>query len=324
VAVPSLEIIGCDKAMGLTTFIGCDAHPATAELRPTPSRNIDRHLLEIAYGLNEIGKFLDKRRRDVKPMAVPWIADEALGGHIHVSFFIEEPETRLVNEEMNLLFHVGLLRPYNDKHPMYARQTPTQAEAAKRYVDGALKGTVTTPEIVCRVLNHLIMPFENWIQPWQQRSKRIQWCNHAPHFNHDANYLIRWIPTTRPAKHAFGSNFAYFHVEYRQPSTWLLHPLMAYTYFALAKFSILNYERILKEVLTASKPIVIESNDAENDTFKEVFLDRFNKLIGDGARVSGDMWQLQRALTACATSRLEWFSNPYSGIDMEAWRALLA
>ncbi len=321
VKVPSLDILQCDKAMGLTTFIGCDAHPATAEIRPTATRSIPAHLMEVAHGIAAIDKYLAKPQfNKIKLMALPFVDDEALGGHIHISFFVDEPNTRIAMDRANQVYHVGNLRTYNKAFPSVPSDlTDDECRAVADYTEAAKMGEAFTPEVVCKVLNHLVLPFENWVQPWQEREKRVFWCDHGNHYNNDANYLIRWVNGTRPA--ALFPRFAYLHVEYRQPSTWLQHPALAYVYFALVKLVMANFDKV-RDATAATKPLAIESSPA-NQVFKEVFHERLTRLTEQGLRWPGDTKALMKMVALCGDSREEWYSNRNKGVCYSAWKELL-
>src|SRR3990167_4909187 len=91
--VPANTVIMAGKPTALQSFIGTDNHAATAEIRPGPAHNVGRHLYDIAYGLHETDKWLSthKRFNRVKIVAQPFVCDEPLGGHIHCSFFVDNP-----------------------------------------------------------------------------------------------------------------------------------------------------------------------------------------------------------------------------------------
>src|SRR5437773_4192687 len=69
--IPANILITNNKTQGLASFIGCDGHPATAELRPPPAHNVRRHMYDIASALVAIEDFLKKRPsfKDLKMVA---------------------------------------------------------------------------------------------------------------------------------------------------------------------------------------------------------------------------------------------------------------
>lgn len=329
--VPAAEVISVTKKMSLESFIGMDSHTlggngqlqTTAELRPPPTRNIGLHLYYIAYGIDRVADYLSSRSRfkGVVPFALPILGKEALGGHIHISGFVPEPTLYTALNDYNLTFMNGKPVNFNKNNPTVP---PTlSANAAQfyaRFTTLALAGELTTPQLFERAMNYLILPFEYWMQPWAERTARFQLYDGTE----GGNYFIRWlhtVPRHWPGGHA--GEWAYLHMEYRTPSTWLIHPWLAYTYFALAKLSILNFKKIWERMLIAS-PMRLEGDDvAWNLMAREEFLRRLDELNSSGLVFSNDIKDLQRAINICGQSREAWFSNKAAGIDVQAWRSLL-
>src|SRR3990167_5365467 len=112
--IPANTIITVGKPAALNSFIGTDNHAATAEMRPGPAHNIGRHLYDIAYGLHETDKWLasNKRFHNVKIVAQPFVCNEPLGGHIHCSFFVDNPLRDMANLELFGDWMGYLLFPY--------------------------------------------------------------------------------------------------------------------------------------------------------------------------------------------------------------------
>lgn len=71
----------------IDTYVGTDGHPATGEIRPPPSHNINQILYKVAYALDAIQRFLIRSSSDARMCAAPVVNNEPLGGHIHVSLF---------------------------------------------------------------------------------------------------------------------------------------------------------------------------------------------------------------------------------------------
>lgn len=325
IVIPANEIITNVKEIGLTTFIGTDSHPATAELRPSASHNVRRHLYDLAVGISETVRYLESRTRHKGTvlMALPWVAPEALGGHIHTSFWVDDP---LVKEALqaNLVYHSGKLRAWHTNGPMMMHDPNKLQE----YIISAVNGTTVTPENVCRTLDFLLMPFECWIQPWGPREKRMQWCLGPHHYNaqnpgngDNANYLVRWLFTTPPARQD-RDGLSYMHVEYRTPSTWLIHPWLAYVYFSLAKLTMLNYNTV--NALVLKHPPKKPTGENLNHLYKEMFERHIGLLMSAKPRRTPDLSDLERAVVLCDKSRTEWFGSATAGVDYKAWRTLIS
>src|SRR5512144_3157417 len=90
IITPACDILGKDKNKTTSSFIGTDNRPVLAELRPTPSHNLKRHLYDIAYALSVSQKYVDEKRAGHFLFATPHLHHETLGGHIHISGFIDD------------------------------------------------------------------------------------------------------------------------------------------------------------------------------------------------------------------------------------------
>jgi hypothetical protein len=321
---PATEVLQCTKQQGLASFIGCDSHPATAELRPSPARMVNRHLLDIAGGLGAVHKWLSRFGNETTQcVALPYILQEALGGHIHVSFFFKEPDTSIAMGH-NYVWHGGM-QAYDSSRPLVASSDVRMVEAIQRYVYAAVKGEAITPRSVCHTLDYLISPFEHWIQEWTSRTLRFLWCKHAQHYNSEApgngnnhHYLVRWVLSQRPHKALF-KDYRYMHVEYRTPSTWLLHPALAYAYLALAKLTMLNYDMI-RPLAYATKPVQVSATEKDPNLFRNMFTERFDR-VKSQLRYTSDLLSLPDAIEFCDKKRFTWELTA-GRIDFDAWAAI--
>jgi hypothetical protein len=328
ILVPAAEIMMVPKKVALASFIGMDSHTlgghgsiqTTAELRPPPTHNIRQHLYYIAYGLSEVGKYLETRSRlrGVIPFALPILEKECLGGHIHVSGFVPEPETKLMHENMNMTLMNNQFHPWNENSQGKGIDSATIAKIQSEYMSKALAGELTTPQLFLRAMNYLMLPLELWIQPWSEREARFETYKGQE----GGNYFIRWLHTKRPIMPLY-DDWAYLHMEYRTPSTWLLHPWLAYVYFAMAKLSILNWGQIWEAMLDAAPIEFPGGTDNCNSDAYAILKQRLKQLEVGGLKMSNDIKDLWKALGICQQSREAWFANKSAGIDIEAWRSLL-
>src|SRR6266498_3732897 len=119
--MPANYMITANKTIATRAFIGTDGHATTAEMRPNPSHNVGRHLYDIAYGLHETAKWLEKHKRYTKVFmtAQPFVFDEPLGGHIHCSFFLDEPLTKQV-QALNRSYHGDRIVAFDPQQPATA------------------------------------------------------------------------------------------------------------------------------------------------------------------------------------------------------------
>jgi len=339
--VPATDVITHNKAFGLTTFIGLDGHAQTAELRPTPSYNVRRHLLDIASAISSIDDYLkrNKKWRDagVNIYAHPYVKNEPLGGHIHFSFFLNDP---LVAElqRCNYVFGQGGWQQHNPTMPYSGSGAIVQAKMEQ--VGLAInKRETMSPANFLIAMNYLLVPLEHWVQPWATR------INRNTKYGTAAGDPVRMMYSTRPEMPKY-DNWAYLHYEYRVPSTWLVHPWLAYTYFALAKLTVLNLGPIMKMALTpenkkidkeekknvigalggipAPTAVIKSLEEPQNETFLQSLRDRLYAVEQlPKLNRSADLDSLQLALRYLAANREIWF-NPYYPVAVEAWRKLIS
>ena len=311
--IPASVLITANKAIGLKSFIGIDGHPATAELRPPPTNNVKHHLYYLAHGIKATNDFLrHSSTSETLLVAAPVVLNEALGGHIHVSLFANEPCT-LLAQQMNVVYHVGQLRTYDKSKPGDLSSLDANlVSRMQEYVSKAAAGEATTPDLVCKVLNYIVLPAELWLQPRKGCRERMMKYQNS---DTDLNYFVRWLHTT-PANRSAGFNsWAYMHVEYRTPSTWLVSPWLAYLYLALVKLVMLNWEHFRKASLR-SAPLDVTPED-NSSTFHAILMDR---LHASGLTYTRDLRDLPKAIDICGTNRTRWHN---ALVDVAAWEDLL-
>lgn len=319
--VPANTIITANKALGLQTFIGVDGHASTAELRPPAARNIKLLLHHIAYGLGAMSEFLKRNKKYINTgiYATPIACGENMGGHIHTSFLVNDPELRAV-EEANYVLLPGGWAVLDA-----TRQTPPVTAATKaifqRVADRAADSQCYSYLLHGQVMHYLLLPFEKWVQPYARRENRFA------HYGEEAGDPVRHVPSRRPAAERF-KNWAYFHFEYRTPSTWLQHPVLAYCYLALGKLTALNFTRIAERLPPAINDKArgikrkASADDVFNDYYYQIFKDRLAALdeIPD-LRLSRDLQDLRPALAMLRENREAWL-NPANPVDLNAWMRL--
>lgn len=305
-------VITKNKAAALQSFIGVDGHAATAELRPTPAHNVHRHMLDIAAAITAVDDFL-KKKPELVPVALPFVGAEPLGGHIHVSFFVDDPGSKYAWEHNYISSWGKLVMVDQNKNASSVVDVAT----LEIYNKECARGQLPSPSVVLDALNYLIMPFEAWIQPWPMRRKRNAKYGESP------NTQIRWMNSKRPDIEKF-NNHGYHHYEYRSPSTWLAHPWIAYVYFALTKLVMLNLEAVYTAHVNnhdEGGPVMYFNGNIRNEDCRLSFQHRLEKL--EGLKITNDIKDLQKAVDYCGRFRTTWL-DPFKGIDMKAWRELIS
>jgi len=153
------------------------------------------------------------------------------------------------------------------------------------------------------------VPFELWVQPWHARARR----HHG--YGTDMDF-VRWSPT--PVPHTtFPSTWAFLHYEYRTPSTWLVHPWLAYSYLSLAKLTALNFDYIRPNNLTQGVYDYF-GDTPRNNEYKGILMDRLQPLLN--MRRSKDLASLRQALVFCERHRESWFGANQGKVDIAAWK----
>ena len=329
IITPAYAIMGQDKKKTTSSFIGTDNRPVIAEIRPNPSRNLKRHLYEIAYAVCSMQDYLDNSPKwnGLKLIAYPHLLNENLGGHIHASMFLNDPLYLKAETDGYTLGASGSILAQIPGREPGGRNRDLESE-----VHSALNSyAVYTPYYWGQTMNHLLGPFERWVQPWVAREAR------NAHYGSETGMDVVRLGTSKPpfVKHGY----AYVHWEYRLPSTWLQHPWLAYAYLGLAKLTLLNMERVAtvwardypfgkkgvqptgEAPLSAPTQFTVLS---PGDPYKAGTLlkQRLAELDTPKLRVSRDLAHLKTAVENCATSRGRWFAKPQP-IDIDAWRKML-
>lgn len=338
IITPAFDIIGRDKKKTTNSFIGTDNRPVIAEIRPNPSRNLKRHLYEIAYALTTTNDYLDssEKWKGNKIMAYPYLLGENLGGHIHASMFLDDP-IYLKLKATGLTVGAGGLAfaDYNGNVGGFAgrnRDIETEATTAIR------ERKIITPNLWGRAMGFLLTPFEKWVQPWVAREAR------NAHYGSESSPDAVRLGTSKVPFEL--SKMAYVHWEYRLPSTWLQHPWLAYAYLGLAKLTLLNMAAVFGLWLADNPKMKPPKHDVLGGTLAEptmgdggmptqftilthgdpreagVAFRRNLSRVLPGAHFSRDLANLIGVVEKCATEREKWFHKP-TPIDVEAWRKLL-
>lgn len=316
--ISAATVISRNKVAALQSFIGTDGHAATAELRPGPAHNIGRHLYDIAYGLHETDSWLTQQKKytHTKIISQPYVYGEPLGGHIHCSFFLDEPETRILRA-LNRTYNAGLYSIY-DTAQINPIPTQDQTRDLINYVNKYREGLLFTMADFERVMDFVLWPFECAIQPWQNRQ-----CRNDRYGGTDGAGARVRQQVSYPQIASKYNRLAYMHLEYRVPSTWLCHPWLAYAYLGLAKLAILNAKSILElKAVSRSIRYPLGTTAPGNAQYQKRFNSRFKFLTQTG-RWTNDIRGLIDIIPKCFNMRQMWFETIGQPIDIDAWRKLL-
>jgi hypothetical protein len=327
---PACSILGKDKAKTAASFIGCDNRPVIAEIRPTPSRNLKRHMYDLAYALHTAQQYVAQKHMGHELLAIPHLHNETLGGHIHVSGFLADPTwVQIAKYGWTIRADSGLVP-----------SPSTASESMQREIVHAINdGRLLTPYTWAQIMNWLLEPFEFWVMPWVQRENRNH--HYGGPMSPDVIRLgVSTAPFARP-------DAVYVHWEYRLPSTWLIHPHLAYAYLGLAKLVMLNFRVVaemwkvgpkIKKVKHLGTDPSIEPSPlnedggglynfhpirpAENEQSFRVLTERLRTLREERLIVTPDIEAVFRLIEACERHRENWFAR-VQPINVEEWRRLL-
>ena len=317
--VPAPLVVGKNKTASLQSFIGTDGHAATAEFRPNPSHNIYRHLYDLAAAVHETYKVLETKEslRNTFLTARPVVLNEPLGGHIHLSFFVADKLAREL-EKHGCFSNRGEILLRNSGPSQPGETSKLTIAQTDRLADASYRGDIFELSRFIAGLSYLMTPFEMWIQPWHDRV-----CRNGKYGNPASlDTLARnQLHTPRPSVSSVYDEMAWFHMEFRAPSTWLVHPWLAYCYLALAKLSALNWDIIIKE----PQVTVDKSKSPNNQAWQVIFNKRLDSLEScSGWQTTKDCGQLRSAIRYCDEHRAEWWGSGNTGrVVASSWRKLL-
>lgn len=153
-----------------------------------------------------------------------------------------------------------------------------------------------------RVMNYTLVPLEYAVQPWALRSERNQ------RYGRIGDYRIQHYTTLR-------DGYAFWHMEYRHPSTWLQHPKLAYAYLALAKLALLNWETLA--VAAYDHTVGFASADDAKITLES----RLGRLLQTGKK-SADLRHIPTVLRWLMEDPDPSLLNPQGLVVMEEWRKI--
>lgn len=329
IITPACDILGKDKAKTTSSFIGTDNRPVLAELRPTPSHNLKRHLYDIAYALDVSQKYVDEKRAGHLLFATPVLHHETLGGHIHISGYIDDPIYLALGEKGYTVGHQGQFQEMPGEE-----QKGISQSRLEELSHAIMQQECVTPFEWGKMMGFLMDPFEEWVQPWTQREQRNQ------HYGAEGGPgdLVR-LGTSKGLKR---EGLAYVHWEYRLPSTWLVHPYLAAAYLALAKFTMINWKRVVplaKAVVQPKKKkayieggLAAPSPDglynfkpmkaADNNGQYKLFHERLQAVMQTRPLITPDISNLAFLLGQCEQRREQWFGRTQP-VMVDEWRKLL-
>lgn len=230
--IPATRFVGSDRAQTLRSFIGCDGHAQTAELRPPPCHNVLWHLMKIANGLAHIHKALPS---DVFVLAQPSLSRETMGGHIWISLFYNNPLAAKMVHQLGQVYNEsagGMMQSMQLRDDSRAGVVSTMER--RDYVDQCIAGQNLTVDTCWMKLHYLIEPLE-----------MLTFAGTRAERTNGVNDLYVRLPNAGPDSGIpYRPESAYFRFEYRFPSTWLHSPQLAFCYLGLAKLAILNWDSL--------------------------------------------------------------------------------
>jgi len=321
--VPAYMVVArtLEKTPLLKSYIGTDNHPATAELRPRPVNDIRIMLSEMSHAIVTIDRYCQRspNLRRLKMYAQPWLRSpeghenqdgEHLGGHIHSSVFVDDPDlyalyasgavfTEGVESKMSWVNSQPL------SLPTVSLAKIIQSIETRMYT----KEHIYTPLTYVNVLGWLMLPLEHWVQDWDLRLVR------NTHYGAGFDGSVRVKSSVPPLE--LTSRYptsAYLHYEYRVPSTWLVHPCIAYAYLALVKTCLVNFPLLANTIEVCKAP-------SSNLGAYDLLCHRMNTL-GPSLRLTRDSASLPVAIRRIRENYQTW-CRPNTPVFTDAWKSLL-
>jgi len=291
-----------------TTYLGCDGHDSTAELRPPPSRNVHQLLRTIGHGLVNAADLLP----GIEFHAAPEVLSEKLGGHIHLSFFYKDMDFQSLIAAGESRSHPPVDPILNASTTLRPAQQPPGTPQYSPEIGARLSARpweLCTPGIVAGCLAYLLQPLEEWVQPVTLRRARNQAYGSLWDVRTDN-------PVRRPIVEAY-KDYGWTKYEIRYPSTWLAHPLLAYLYLGSAKLCCLAWEQLAPMVRARLREMSLSR--FPEGTPESAFTQRLEFL----SPRTHDLRDLPGAAKEFAHLGRPYMAGTNTQIDINAWRKIL-
>lgn len=326
---PACDLISKNKDAALASFIGTDNHSATAEFRPAPSHDINRIMLQLAHGISHVEDSLKLMRVPNVVMAVPpHIFQESLGGHIHVSFFVDDPFTRDV-EAAGLYIGFAGGPVAHGGNATGGSLGNLMTGATEMYLARVKSKLTIGVQEFNETMDYLFAPLDFWVHDSEIRKQRMMKHGHnGPYGVPGALDNMRPGVSARPSRvDPAHKDHAYCHWEYRLPTVWLVHPWMAYLYLALAKrlmtnfMTVYDYRRDGHVVKFRGEVAKIIGSVTLNLEAEQLFKKRLEWFLAHSASTS-DSADLEKAVDIVSRRWREWANR--GSIYSHAWKELLS
>lgn len=154
-------------------------------------------------------------------------------------------------------------------------------------------------------LGYLLRPLEAESQPPDLRAKRNEYYGGGTDVRTQTSTSVVRCPP----------EYVYQHLEYRMPSSWLVHPALAFAYLSCAKLCMLNFQWC---VAAYDKLCVVSVQKGEVLRRYQVLLEASDTIVTPDTR------DLVSALSMIETSAESWFAqSPPGKIHTQAWKKIL-
>lgn len=315
------EYIAHDRNFRMNCFAGTDGHAMNAELRPGPTRNIYYQMSRLADGLLQIEEKLAGWRlrrpalKHVRLTAMPTIGNECFGGHIHLSFFVKD--SHLFRSVVNGVVPYDAVSYIGRLHNGAGRIRIPEALAAPRIPepDYNEKREFDMKRVLNR-LRYLLLPLEDALNYPNNLGRKDAHLVKDPLFRMPNAYTPienEWIAR------AVREGKTYLRFEYREPSSWLDEPLKAYCFLALAKFVMLNINKIPPHDNGDYDERVFHSVKAAPKNAQEEFFRRWLSVIGRRPTFTPDLHALPEALSQVMKFTVANKSEDFWLVNLPAW-----
>ena len=313
---PADKVVGGEKEVRMRSFIGTDGHANTAELRPPPCHNVYWHMIKIADALKVVRAGMveetKKLGRPVVAIAQPSLGpEETMGGHIWFSMWYHSKLSAKVCNKAGMIYYPDHGEALNFRMIQGKKRERLSGSELQEYTDRARQDQELSVDLPWRKLHYLIWPLELMLFGTARGDRAGQ----------VRDKFFRFPDNLTPQDLAYmREDAAYIRQEYRIPTSWLSHPMLAYGYLGLAKLALQNWYVLPDRQSMAAADIAMREVQSSNHTRWGAELVRRLDLVLDhkNVKVTKDLRNLREAMGILTKTKLRYPCL----INFDAWADL--
>ena len=313
---PADKVVGGEREVRMRSFIGTDGHANTAELRPPPCHNVYWHMIKIADALKVVraGMAEESRKLDrpVVAVAQPSLGpEETMGGHVWVSMWYHSKLSAKICNKAGMIFYPDHNEALSFRLISGKKRERLTGGELQDYTDRARMDQELTVDLPWKKMHYLIWPLELMLfgTARQDRSANVR------------DKYFRFPDSLTPQDLAcMREDAAYLRFEYRIPTSWLSHPMLAYGYLGLAKLAIQNWYVLPdRSSMFQADQAMRETQSSNHTKWAAELLRRLDLVLEHkNARVTKDLKNLREAINILTKTKLRYPCL----INFDAWADL--